>query len=267
VDSRSTAVLLENVDNFSLSFDGIQLVQDRQRPRTNGDGSFEVVRETLRALDEKGASYGIRMTAPPELLKHLPESVEFLCQQTKAHAIQVEPNYTSQRGLYGEMERDYAQEFIRVFMAAFEIASQYRRPLFYSGARPWVVTTEFCQAASRALIVTPRGELVTCFEIFDTELPHARKFMVGQATDQTVEFDAPALDTFIADQQSRRQRCQDCFCYWHCCGDCATRSLSSQAPECVRCDVNRGITRELLAWYLSKGDGVWRGVGDEMKAA
>lgn len=251
--------ILDQVQNVSLSFDGIQDVQDQQRPRSDGTGSFATVMESIRALEDAGLAYGIRATAPAETLHRLPECVAFLCDQTKAQAIQVEPTYTSKRGHYADMADDYAQRFIETFMEAFEIAARAGRSLTYSGARPWVITTAFCQAFSRALIVTPQGKLVTCFEIYDSELPFADPFIIGDVTPDGVQTDQARLIRFGESQRAQRAECQDCFCYWHCCGDCASRRMVSAANQSARCRVNQGITREILAWYIAQGQGVWNG--------
>ena len=90
--------ILDQVQNVSLSFDGIQDVQDQQRPRSDGTGSFATVMESIRALEDAGLAYGIRATAPAETLHRLPECVAFLCDQTKAQAIQVETHLHVQAG-------------------------------------------------------------------------------------------------------------------------------------------------------------------------
>ena len=251
--------ILDQVQNVSLSFDGIQAVQDQQRPRSDGTGSFATIMESIRALEGAGLAYGIRATAPAETLHRLPECVAFLCDQTEAQAIQVEPTYTSRRGHYADMADDYAQRFIEAFMEAFEVAARAGRSLTYSGARPWIITTTFCQAFSKALIVTPQGKLVTCFEIHDSELPFADPFIIGEVTPDGVQSDQARLGRFLESQRAQRAECKDCFCYWHCCGDCASRRMVSTANQSARCRVNQGITREILAWYIAEGRSVWDG--------
>jgi uncharacterized protein len=251
--------VLHQVQNVSLSFDGIQAIQDQQRPRTDGSGSFASVMESIRSMENAGVTYGIRATAPAETLHRLPECIAFLCENTKAQAIQVEPTYTSKRGHYADMDEEYGRRFVQVFMEAFEIAAKVGRSVMYSGARPWVVTTAFCQAFTRALIVTPQGRLVTCFEIYDSDLPFAEPFVVGRVTASGVETDTKRLNRFLATQRTQRDECRDCFCYWHCCGDCASRRMVSKANTSVRCHVNQEITKEIVAWYIAQGHGVWNG--------
>ena len=270
--------VVENFSNVSLSFDGISEVQNAQRP-TPGDGdSFEPVMRTIRTFDLNGFPYGIRMTVAPQFFHTLPESVAFLCEETACTSIQIEPAYTGERGEHGDPGREQCDDFVTNFTAAFEVSCRYGRPLSYSGARPLVVSTSFCKAGSDAVIATPDGKLVSCFEIHDDSHPLAELFTVGSvspaeetaddlsnllpiidAPGPAVRFDRDALDRYADGEHARREMCEGCSCYWHCAGDCATRRTASVTATEGRCHVNREITRELLLWYVAAGDGVWRG--------
>lgn len=81
----------------------------------------------------------------------------------------------------------------------------------------------FCMAPLKAAVATADGRLVTCFEVFSEQRPRAGSFTVGRAVDGQVKYDRQALQASLDAQQRRRKECEDCFCYWHCCGDYATR--------------------------------------------
>ncbi|MBI2877930.1 MAG: radical SAM protein [Candidatus Tectomicrobia bacterium] len=256
---RQREFILRHFTGLSLSFDGIREVQDAQRPRADGRGSFKAVVETIRALDQAALPYGVRMTATPESFAQLPEGVAFLCQETRCQVIQVEPCYAPGRGGHFDPHPEQAGAFTRAFLQAFEVASRAGRTLFYSGARPWVVASSFCRAPEDSLVVTPEGDVVTCFETHGRRHPLIARFTIGRASRSGVKVDPEALHAFAARQRERRAACSGCFCYWHCGGDCATRCMSSPAENRGRCQVNRDITRELLAWYIAAGEGIWRG--------
>ena len=147
-------------DEVSLSMDGVATVQDRQRPRMDGSGSAESVMETVAALDEADIGYGIRMTVLPDSLESVRESVAFICEHTKARSVQIEPTYTSTRGVYADMEREFGEAFAKVVIDAYEIGRQHERFVYYSTARPWVAASLFCTAPVQALVATPTGHLV-----------------------------------------------------------------------------------------------------------
>ncbi len=74
-----------------------------------------------------------------------------------------------------------------------------------------------------------------------------------------------ARDQVLNYLDNKRAACQDCFCVWHCAGDCFTRSYyaeaSSRPGANPRCIMNREITAGILLWYIMEGDGTWRGQG------
>lgn len=257
---RQREWIIGNLSGVSLSFDGIQPVQDAQRPRLDGTGSYDSVMETIRAFDAAGTPYGVRMTVTPGSFEALPAGVELLCEQTGCMGIQVEPSYSSERGNWAHPSPEDGERFVSAFLDAFEIAARHGRHFYYSGARPWAVTASFCTAPYSALVVTPDGDLVTCFEATDRNHPMAEELLVGRVCpDEGISVDRSRLAAHYARQEARRDQCRGCFCYWHCAGDCITRCAGPELKERGqgRCQVNRRITADLLAWYVAAGDGVW----------
>lgn len=253
--------ICKHFDSVSLSMDGTAAPQNHQRPRTNGSESFNAVWASIEAIENADVDYGIRMTVLPESVNILPESVSFVCQNTTAKAIQIEPSFTSSRGHYADIGCDFADAFSKRFMEAWRIGHSAGRMVYYSGARPWVIASMFCQAPLKATIVTADGRLVTCFEVFSEKSPMAAGFTIGRIRDNRVVYDQPALQKFLAEQQKRRQSCIDCFCYWHCCGDCATRRYGELSESKGRCRATQNITLALLSAYMEEGKGVWQGLG------
>jgi uncharacterized protein len=271
--------IIQNFSEVCLSFDGVREVQDAQRPTAGGSGSFDTVMETIRDFDRAGFPYGIRITVTPRTFATLPQSVALICDETNCRGIQVEPAYSGSRGGHAEPDPEQAAAFVNAFLAAFDVSARAGRTLFYSGARPWSVTTMFCRAARDSLVVTPDGSLVGCFEIHDSSHPLFEHFVFGTLTggarepsnaghcgdsecEPVLEIDQGALGTLAAADRIRRHECTDCFCHWHCAGDCAVRRAVAPDVNHGRCFVNRAITKELLAWYIAAGHGIWRGNSD-----
>ena len=263
--ARQREWILHNLDGVSISFDGRQETQDRQRPFASGRGSFGVVMRTIEALDKARFSYGIRMTATAPWRGHLPEDVRFICEETGCPVMQVEPAFNTQRGGHRGPTREESEAFVDAFMEAFEIAQRAGRQLTYSGARPWLLTQTFCSAPYGALIVNADGNLVSCYEIASENHALAEMSIVGRIVDSHVILDHQARRALLTYLDEKRATCRDCFCYWHCAGDCYTRSFCAQAGgrrgTNARCIMNREITARILLWYIMAGDGVWRGQG------
>jgi uncharacterized protein len=257
--------ILHHLDGLSLSFDGQPETQNRQRPFSSGLGSFRAVLPNIRALDRAGFPYGFRMTATAPWRRSLADDVRFVCTETGCQAMQVEPAFNARRGEHQGPTQAEAEAFAAGFLEAFEAAAQAGRQLTYSGARPWLLTRTFCTAPYGALIVNAAGKLVACYEITRDEHPLAEMSTVGRVVDAQVIVDEPARDALLGCLDKRNAQCRECFCYWHCAGDCYTRALTAGAGDAQspspRCAMNRQITAGILLWYIMSGDGVWRGQG------
>lgn len=252
--------ICRHFQNVSLSMDGVPSVQNVQRPTDGGGETFETVMESIREMDAAGVEYGIRMTVLEDSVELVPEGIRFICQNTRACTIQIEPTFTDSRGHYADITTDFADVFADRFMEAWEIGRQVGRQVYYSGARPLVVAPLFCQAPLKAAVATADGRLVTCFEVFSEQSPLAGGFTVGRVNNGAVEYDRHALQAFLDVQQRRRKECEDCFCYWHCCGDCATRRPGKRSDSEGRCRATRKITLALLQNYMADGGGFWQGL-------
>ena len=256
--------ILHNLNGLTISFDGGLETQDRQRPLASGQGSARHVMKTIRALDDANFDYGIRMTALAPWRDRFPTDVRFICEETGCKTIQVEPAFGVQRGGHGESSLVESEEFVAAVMEAFEIAAMAGRSPVYSGARPWLLTEAFCTAPYQALIVNAAGQIVTCYEIASDNHAMAEISTIGAVHASQIVVDQDARERMLgllADKQ--HTQCQNCFCRWHCAGDCYTRSFVADGdtiqPTTARCHTNQQITAHLLLWNIMANEGVWRG--------
>ena len=255
------AWILTNLDEVTISLDGRPQTQDRQRPFLSGSGSANTVFKTLEELDRHNFRYSIRMTATAPW-KQLPEDVRYICEQTNCRIIQVEPAYNLIRGAHDAGGESDTNAFASAFMEAYEIATAGGRTLFYSGSRLGLVTDLFCRAPYDALIITPRGRLVSCYEVTDDAHPLSTMSTVGQYDGYEFSVNESAragLHTLLTERQAG---CRNCFCYRSCAGDCYTRAFDYEPGGHLvygtRCRINRQIFQQLLLQGISQGNGVWR---------
>jgi uncharacterized protein len=261
--AHQTDWILSHLDGLSISLDGRPQTQDRQRPFANGRGSSQAVLRTIDALDQASFAYGIRMTATAPWRDQLPQDVRYICEETGCPAMQVEPAFNVRRGEHQGPTLEQSQAFVDAFLEAFEIARRAGRRLAYSGARPWVLTRTFCTAPYGALVVNAAGAVVACYEITDKTHPLAQISNLGQIVGSQLVLNHEAREALLAGLEDKQVGCRECFCYWHCAGDCYTRSFYAQSDsldgENPRCYMNREITAQILMWHIMEGDGVWRG--------
>jgi uncharacterized protein len=244
--------ILENMDGLTISIDGGPETQNRQRPFVSGQGSFTTVMRTIKVLDEHNFPYGIRMTALPPWSERLPADVRFLCEETNCQRMQVEPAFNTIRGEHKWPTAAQSEAFAAAFIEAFDIASEVNKTLTYTGARPWLLAQSFCTAPYNALIVNPSGQLVACYEVTDQRHPLVDISTVGEILGDKVVVNEGLRRSLHIRFNERREICRDCFCYWHCAGDCYTRTFSPEAGSHKvlgqRCQMKKSIT---VQWCLA----------------
>lgn len=250
--------IIANFTDISISFDGLPQVQNSQRPAVGQKESFDRVSETLSELDRAQRPYGLRMTVTNDSIALLPESVAFICKNFQPRRIQVEPVFLQGRAREFSHQKTDPGFFISQFIAAYRLAAAQGIELFYSGARPDLLTQRFCLAACRALIVTTEGEITVCFEAFGREHPLSNGFIVGSYQGNgAFSVDPKKLDRHFCRQVQEIAHCNDCFCRWHCAGDCAIKtSPEGQFQSTDRCHVNRELTKFLILERLRASGGL-----------
>ncbi len=263
---KAAETLLNGISEVSLSFDGLAAIQNRQRPAASGKASFERVFDTLKIIENKKIPYGIRMSVMDDSVDALPENIEFLCRDTQCRTFQVEPVFKSGRARLWDNLLKNTTKFTHAFMSALEIAFEYGRHMYYSGVRPWLVTSSFCMAPQEALIVNHNNELTACYEVYDRSHELGNLFFYGTFHDNNeLEIDFSKRNRLQQKIKSRQAACLEkkCFCFPHCTGDCPPKAFLAQENDesgfSERCELNRELTKEMLLFYIEKSGGVWHG--------
>jgi uncharacterized protein len=241
--------IVRNIGSATVSVDGPPDLHDSQRPFPDGGPSFQAVSETLRVFDAARFPYAIRTTVSAEGVSRLEETVRFFCDRFSARSIKAEPLYPRGRSETSGVEPPAAADFIRHFSRARKIASENGRDLVYSGARLESVSRVFCRAAGDSCAVTPEGRITSCYEVLAPEDPLSATFFYGR-------FDVGERRMIVDEERRGRLHglsvlqkpfCGNCFCKWHCAGDCPVKSIHSNgsAPDETpdRCLINRELTK------------------------
>lgn len=251
--------VLANIDNATVSLDGLPEVHNAQRPLVNGNGSFDVIAAALRRMDEVAYPYGLRVTVTRLGLAKMVESVEFMCRNFGAPIIQIEPVFPSGRAHTNDLTSPDPHEFVRQFRAARQVADAYGRELKYSGARFGTITNKFCQVSDDLLALTPEGFISSCYEVGASDDPRADTFFYGRLNPQTRDVDVDMkkvirLRTLTVEHKSA---CDECFCRWSCGGECSAKLAlagsawdTSASPRCI---INRELTLDQMRHYLEHG--------------
>jgi uncharacterized protein len=254
--------ITRNIDKLSISMDGTPETQNHQRPFRNNQPSSGFVMKNLHRLDALGfTAYGIRMTVCDPWI-HLGKDVKFIYENTKCRSIQVEPAFNILRGTHlPPSENQYAQ-FAKAFLDAYDLSKELGARLTYSGARPGVISRNFCSSPFNALVVNPDDCIVACYEITNSKHPLAEIASFGKIQDDMVHIDEQKR-THFHDLLGERFNtvCKDCFCRWTCAGDCFSRAFPESGghlSSSSRCLMNREITKNMILNLIYQQQGVWQ---------
>jgi uncharacterized protein len=252
---------LNFLSEISISIDGNEITQNRQRPDIAGSGTFLRVMETIREIEKRNIPYGIRMTVTRRSLPELPSNIEFLCRQTECKTFQVEAVYDQGRAVGSGLAIDDIDAFVKTFMEVHHFAKERGKSVYYSSARPHLITDTFCSAPSNALIVTSDGELTACYEVFDHSHILSDDFIIGRIDlKEGVVLYPGKRENLFKKISENKKKCKECFCTWHCAGDCPPKAMMAHRNnDNFRCTVTRAITRELIIDKIIENGGFWQG--------
>lgn len=237
-----------NFKSLTVSLDGPEDIQDHNRPKVNGQGSYKEVRETLRYFNEVGFFYSIRSTVTASTVHQMADTVSRLHEEFQINDLHMEPAWCCGRCLTTDEAPPSDAEFIARFSEAVDVGRRLGVHVHYSGARLDMLTSKFCAAPGDGFSVLPEGVATSCYEITELADPRAEIFHYGRydAENQTFVFDRGRIAALRRLSVENLPFCRDCFCRWHCAGDCLakvfTSSGSTQHEGSLRCDLNRALT-------------------------
>ncbi|HEX7678638.1 MAG TPA: hypothetical protein VF713_10985, partial [Thermoanaerobaculia bacterium] len=193
--------------------------------------------------------YGVRATITDASASRLKEIVRFFRANCPSlEQLHVEPVWYCGRCRTSGARPPGNEAFLHTFLDAMDDAAKLGIRLFYSGARLDAITNKFCAAPGDGFSVTPEGIASSCFEVTEASDPRASLFHYGRydADEGRFVFDAERLRKLRELTVEKIPHCGDCFCKWHCGGDCLAKVMTGRDAAShhgsPRCEVNRAIT-------------------------
>ncbi len=255
--------VMRNFEGVNISVDGLPAIQDIQRPLASGKGSSAAVLQTIREFDNASYRYGLRVTVTGASVDDLPRSIEYLLEQSHPEHIQVESVYLLGRGRSQSPGVDPAA-FVDAFRQARSLADKYGVDLFYSASRVDMLTDRFCLSCGEGFSLTPQGHVSACYEVPDGDFQYAERFIFGTYDEKCrcYRFDEEKLGRLRNHTVESVPWCRDCFCKWHCAGDCAYKAhhamVDGQFVGDPRCEITRALTvDQILEKIRQQGGLAW----------
>lgn len=226
----------QHVDDVLLSFDGPPDIQDLHRPTTSARGSSQVVAETAKYLFNKSRSFALRSTVSNHSVQRLSEIVQYFADLLKGPTTIVfeplVPVGRAERTSHLLNEPDQ-RLFVENFIDARRLGQKLGFEVKTSAALQSRLVTSFCGAiAIPAFAVTHEGKITMCHRDSSGTL-----YDYGSYSAETGQFsvDHSRLKELADRYLSLPDKCNDCFCKWHCAGDCPdVRRMNYD-----RCEANR----------------------------
>ena len=252
--------VIANFGSVNISFDGLPEFQDANRPLAGGAGSFAAADRTMRRLGEAGVNFGIRTTVTAEMVERMADIVEFIAgNYPMIEQLHFEPVWECGRCATSSDAMPDSQVFVENYLAALSVAARHGVRLVFSGARQDMLVDAFCKVSSGSFTVTPTGDVTACYEVSYRSDPRSERFFFGAFDHElgNFVFDQDKLAKLSQLNVHNISYCNDCFCRWHCAGDCAAKVLDGINLEdhrgSVRCIISRALTlnqiQRKLDWH------------------
>jgi uncharacterized protein len=245
------------MDNVNISFDGPEDLQNAQRPFPDGSPSFPNVDKTLRRLNDAGKPFGIRTTLTSESVTRLPEIAAFIKDNyPDCNQLHVEPVWESGRSIKSMVHTPDAAVFVDSFIKAKKVLEKTGIGLTFSTLKNENRSIYFCSVSKDSFVVTADGLVTACYEVCEECDERAFQFIYGK-------YD-PSINDFVFDDKKKEALhrlkvtnipyCKDCFCKYHCAGDCPAKLIGNKEPAehqgSTRCDMTRALTLHQIAAEL-----------------
>lgn len=232
--------------SINVSFDILKDIQDTQRPyKHNNKSSFDIIHKNVQLLDNNNVSYSIRSTITMKNVSLMPEMVQLAVD-----------NYPNLQSLHFEpvtddVEDKFYQEYIDYFFRARAIAKSYGIDLYNSSTKSiFNIREQFCNGE---LCLTPTGDIVACHRVSSKNDSNFNKFCYGTVTEKGIHILQSKYQEFLHFSQTKSDKCQHCFAYWHCAGVCPMeRAIFNKKQLSSKCEFIREIIKRTLLEYLKK---------------
>ncbi len=236
--------IVKHFRSVSLSLDGPAFIQNRHRPTAGGGESFQHVIGTARYFVANRFPFAFRATVSSFSLNHITDLIDLIAEEFSGKSIGLEhlnpfgrAELNLDPGVNPPNKREFSETITRLISYARtrnvhimnSASTEYHllRPVFCSniGIPNWTVSTT--------------GDIVACGRDNAPDV-----FVFGR-------FDEISGQVILDEEKIRKLRslnvleypeCKECFCKYHCAGDCPDRRLADKSD----CDSIRHIARQVL---------------------
>lgn len=248
----------ETLDSVVLSLDGPAEIQDRQRARRGGRGSFEAVVRSARILSEGSAELSIRACVTAGSVERMPDIAAWFCQEFRPASVCFEPVVPTPHSEAAGLRTPDPWAFAQRFVQASAVLESFGVEPVHAAADVGAIRSSFCPVGKDAIIVWPSGMLSACYLAPEEWQRRGLDLELGEIRDGRVVLRDEAVRAARGLNVWNKPFCQGCFCKWHCAGGCHVNHVLPDRPgEYGRlCIQARAIALCRLLNDMGQGEGV-----------
>jgi uncharacterized protein len=246
-------------DHVSLSIDGPADIHNRQRPGSDGRGSYDSVVRTMKILEKGGALKRLNTVITPYGLTRMDEILKHIRTLTNVRDIRLLPmSYCGRCESNGIPKLDtirFEEELQKNLPLAkalnFNVLSVLEQVNYY--------TRYYCGACGFNMCVSPNGKISTCIEVLDENDPGADELLIGNQNKETGEIQINWDKVFKLRDRTYEvlPECMECTFRTNCAGSCLVRAarkngtVMSVDPE--SCKLVRGTLGKYFLEMAKEG--------------
>lgn len=220
----------EHLDSLAVSLDGIGADHDRHRPLKGGIPSFGIIDQNLRRLRGGRVAVSLRCCVSSANADNLANIAREFAERYAPAMIDFEPMHTATPKTGIGLSASEPMAFARSFIAARRAASLFGIPC---GTATLFDPSKgrFCPANGGAYIVTPAGNVRSCYLPAERWRERGLDFEIGRASANGLEI-ASAAHKRITACSAETPACDRCLAQPGCQGGCLLRPREQGNTEC-----------------------------------
>lgn len=218
-DKELLDYIIKNFSHLSVSFDGMDFIQNYHRPFANGTGSFGIVYDNAKYLRDNNFGFSLRVTVTEYSVDYMIDIADFFHENFPKSAISFEKMHNMGRSLVSGIKSPNDEKYNQKFMELLEYAKQKQIPVKNASINKFnSLRTTYCGAVGIPnWTITTDGRIVSCER---DNLPEVFSFGKFDFKEKKFIIDEKKLKAIHELNIFNYSECTDCFCKYNCGGDC-----------------------------------------------
>ncbi len=256
MNEKQAVWVAENLDSVSLSFDGPEEIQNKQRPAKNSSGSYETVLTTTQIWNSLGKPFSIRSTITRDSCSQMEEILYFFANEIGAKRVHVEPLHGWGRSGVSRVSPPNPIYFVNEFLRLKKKANEIGVDFVTSGLKDTILD-RYCGAYGKSFVVNSDGLVSSCLVRMEECSSDDSYFVYGKFNfeERRFLFDQEKIVALGNRNVTSNSYCSDCFVKYNCGGGCLARADivgEEHRPSEYKCQVTKALMVDKLKKSLKK---------------